>query len=47
MEAKVKKGELELDKNQREKVSKKRETQNLIKAVEYSLKIAAGKHASR
>lgn len=45
LEAKVKNGELELDKNQKEKVMKKKDTINLIKAVEYSLKIATGKRA--
>ncbi len=42
MEAKVKSGELkDLDKGQRAKIGKKKEVSNLIKAVEYSLKIAA------
>lgn len=38
MEKKVKTNELKLDSNQQAKVSKKKEIQNTIKAVEYSLK---------
>ncbi|XP_065222436.1 translation initiation factor IF-2 isoform X2 [Planococcus citri] len=38
MEKKVKSSELELDPNQKAKVQKKKEIQNTIKAVEYSLK---------
>ena len=38
MEKKVKSNELKLDSNQQAKVSKKKEIQNTIKAVEYSLK---------
>ena len=40
MEAKMKKGELEANREQRAKVAKKKEITNTIKAVEYSLKQA-------
>lgn len=43
LEEKSKKGSLQLDPNQRDKVAKKKEVTNLIKAVEYSIKIASGK----
>lgn len=43
LEEKAKKGSAQLDQNQREKVAKKKEVSNLIKAVEYSIKIASGK----
>lgn len=46
MEAAVKKGELEANNQQRAKMAKKKEITNLIKAVEYSLKIA-NKNAAR
>lgn len=46
MEAAVKKGELEANRQQLAKMAKKKEITNLIKAVEYSLKIA-NKNAGR
>jgi len=43
LEEKAKKSGLQLDQNQRNKVAKKKEIVTLIKAVEYSIKMASGK----
>ena len=43
LEDEVKKNGLQLDPNQRRMVAKKKEITNLMKALEYSIKIAQGK----